>query len=110
MSTVLICSVTALEGKANPAAPVGDHGVARGHAGSVLCEWDDHRQLGELVDTVVGQDDHGPCLLDLDPNVGIDWRTGHGMIDRPAALPLHWGRRSSSMAKRDVVLTYEDYA
>ena len=32
----------------------------------VLGQWDDDHQLAELIDTIIGENDHRPGLFDLD--------------------------------------------
>src|SRR5438445_9852354 len=84
--------------KFQPGRAPGDEGVTRGHTSRVRREWDDHRQLGEVIDAVVGQYDHGPRLPDLDTQCGIESREDN--VTAPGAAHASLRRREWPTLRR----------
>ncbi len=72
LSTALICSVTALEGKVNPAVPFGITAWLGDTRAVFFVSGTTTASSANWLIPVVGQDDHWPCLLDLDPEGGIE--------------------------------------
>ena len=52
--------------------PLGYDRVTGRKMRRVLGQWDDDHELAELIDTIIGENDHRPGLFDLDADGGVE--------------------------------------